>query len=449
MHSAVAAGMGVSPTRDGEVKGNPEVFRRFFHAEYWTSFALGRALLPTVVVAVLLTAGAVVLALSERRSTVATLPAKQVIEASSQAKRTRSYSPTAEQWAMLTVEPVATRAFRTELFTEGKISINEDRSTPVFPPYAGRVTRLTAKPGDSVQAGQPLFFIEATDMVQAQNDFLAALALINKARARVALTEIVDKQNRRLLESKAGSLRNSQVAEAEVAQARSELRVAETALEAARNRLRILGKTEDEISVFRDQGRISPETPIHAPISGTVVQRKIGLGQYVSYTSTGAVDPVFVIGNLATVWVVAYVRESEASRVRVGQQMEFRVPAYPDRAFNASIDYVAAALDPVTRRLLVRATVNSENFTFKPEMFASVVIFGNSNGAKVAVPRDAVIFEAGTARVWIVRADRSIEQRQIKTGLVSGAAIEVLEGLEPGEHVVTKGSIFVDRAADG
>ena len=142
---------GVSPARDGEVRGNPEVVRRFFHAEYWTSFALGRALLPTVVVAVLLTAGAVVLALSERRSTVATLPVKHVIEASSQAKRTRSYSPTAEQWAMLTVEPVATRAFRTELFTEGKISINEELSTPVFPPYAGRVTRLNAKPGDNVK----------------------------------------------------------------------------------------------------------------------------------------------------------------------------------------------------------------------------------------------------------------------------------------------------------
>ena len=207
--------------RRGQGKG-AKVLRRFFHTQYWTSFAFGRVLLPAVVVAVLLTAGAVVVvALSDRRSTVATAPPKQAIEASSQAQRTRTYSPTAEQWAMLAVEPVGTRAFRTELFTEGKIAINEDQSTPVFPPYAGRVTRLAAKPGDSVQAGQPLFFIEATEMVQAQNDFMAALALVNKANARVALTEIVDKQNRRLLESKAGSLRDSQVAEAEVAQARA------------------------------------------------------------------------------------------------------------------------------------------------------------------------------------------------------------------------------------
>jgi cobalt-zinc-cadmium efflux system membrane fusion protein len=426
------------------------VFHSLFNGPFLARIVFGRALLPTVAVAILLTGGALVLALSERRvATPAPAAKAPVLEASSQKRQARTFSPTAQQWAMLAVEPVSTRVFRTELFTEGKISINEDLSTPVFPPYAGRVTRLNAKAGDVVKAGHPLFFIEATDMVQAQNDFLAALALVNKANARVNLTEIVDRQNRKLLESKAGSLRDSQVAEADVAQARSELRVAETALEAARNRLRILGKTDEEIDNFQSKGRISPETPIYAPISGVVVQRKIGPGQYVSYTSTGAIDPVFVIGDLATVWVVAYVRESEASRVRVGQQMEFRLAAYPDRTFRATVDYVAAALDTATRRLMVRATVSSENFAFKPEMFASIVIYGEGRGQKVAVPRDAVIFEAGGARVWVVRPDRSIEARVVRTGLVNGTAIEVLEGLSPGDQVVTRGAIFVDRAADG
>ncbi len=415
----------------------------------WKRIAFGRALLPAVAAAILLTAGAVVLAVSSRQQTVATAHPPKHMAVSSQAKQTRQYSPTPEQWAMLTVEPAATRAFRTELFTEGKIAINEDLATPVFSPYAGRVTRLVAKPGDTVQAGQPLFFIEANDMVQAQNDFLAAMALVTKAQARVTLTDIVEKQNKRLLESKAGSLRDALVAEADTTQARSEQRVAETTLEAARNRLRLLGKTEEEIATFQDKGKISPETPIHTPIAGTVVQRKVGPGQYVSYTSTGSLDPAFVIGNMATVWVVAYVRESDASRVRVGQQMEFRVSAYPDRAFAATIDYVSASLDTATRRLMVRATVGSENFAFKPEMFASIVIYGNGNGQTVAVPRDAVIFEAGTARVWVVRPDRAIEPRTIKTGLVSGAMIEVIDGLKPGDNVVTKGGIFVDRAADG
>ena len=193
--------------------------------------------------------------------------------------------PTPAQWASLGMEPVKSMTFRSEHMTEGKISINEDSATPIFPPYAGRVTRLMAKPGDMVERGQPLFYIEAADMVQAQNDFLAALAAINRAKSRVTITEIIEKQNRTLYESKAGALRDFQTATADLAQARADLRTAESALEAARNRLVILGKTDAEIAAFQEQGKISSETPIYAPLAGTVVQRKIGPGQYVSYTS--------------------------------------------------------------------------------------------------------------------------------------------------------------------
>ena len=76
----------------------------------------------------------------------------QDTELSSQAKRTTGFEPTPTQWAALGIEPVATKVFRSEHATEGKISINEDHATPIYPPYAGRVTRLMAKPGDAVEA---------------------------------------------------------------------------------------------------------------------------------------------------------------------------------------------------------------------------------------------------------------------------------------------------------
>jgi cobalt-zinc-cadmium efflux system membrane fusion protein len=367
-------------------------------------------------------------------------------EFSSQSK-VRRYVPTPEQWRMLTVEPVTVRKFRAEHLTEGKIAINEDTATPVYSPYPGRVTRLMAKPGDTVIQGQPLFFIEATDMVQAQNEFLAAVANLNKARSRLELTGIVEKQNKALFDSRAGSLRDYQQAQTDHAQARSELTSMEAALEAARNRLTILGKTDGEIKAFRELGKISPETPIFAPIAGTVVQRRVGPGQYVSYTSIGSVDPVFTIGNLSTVWVVAYVRESEAPNIRVGQPFEFKVIGYPDRTFQATVDYVAASIDTATRRLAVRATVDNAALRFKPEMFASVTIFTDERDESVAVPRDSVIFETSRARVWVALDDGSIEERQVRTGLVSGMMIEVLDGLKPGDRVVTQGGIFVDRAA--
>ena len=90
-------------------------------------------------------------------------------------KGLQRYIPTPAEWASLTIEPVTERTFRAEHVTEGKIAVDEDRSTPVFSPYAGRVTKLLARPGDSVTQGQPLFVIEAADTVQAQNDFIAAM----------------------------------------------------------------------------------------------------------------------------------------------------------------------------------------------------------------------------------------------------------------------------------
>ena len=357
------------------------------------------------------------------------------------------FYPTAAQWATLTVEPVQQRVFRAEHVTEGKIAVDEDRSTPIFSPYAGRVLKLFVKPGDTVTVGQPLFTVQAADMVQAQNDFISAATALNKARSAQNLAEIIDKRQRLLYEGKAVPLKEVQNARAALDAAENDVRSADVALEAARNRLRILGKTDQEITDFQEKGTIDPSTLITAPIAGTIVQRKVGPGQYVG---SGQSDPVFIIGDLSTVWIVAYIRETEAPLVHVGQPIYFTVLAYPDRAFPASISYVAAALDPTTRRLLVRATVNNAEGLFKPEMFASVKILTGEGDNAVAVPRDAIIHEGDTARVWVVREkddEKAIELRRIKVGLTNGNLVEALKGLGPGDRVVTKGSLFIDRVA--
>jgi membrane fusion protein, heavy metal efflux system len=357
------------------------------------------------------------------------------------------FYPTAAQWATLTVEPVQQRVFRAEHVTEGKIAVDEDRSTPIFSPYAGRVLKLFVKPGDTVTVGQPLFTVQAADMVQAQNDFISAATALNKARSAQNLAEIIDKRQRLLYEGKAVPLKEVQNARAALDAAENDVRSADVALEAARNRLRILGKTDQEITDFQEKGTIDPSTLITAPIAGTIVQRKVGPGQYVG---SGQSDPVFIIGDLSTVWIVAYIRETEAPLVHVGQPIYFTVLAYPDRAFPASISYVAAALDPTTRRLLVRATVNNAEGLFKPEMFASVKILTGEGDNAVAVPRDAIIYEGDTARVWVVREkddEKAIELRRIKVGLTNGNLVEALKGLGPGDRVVTKGSLFIDRVA--
>ena len=368
-------------------------------------------------------------------------------EVSSQSRKGLSrYTPSPAEWASLTIQPVTELAFRAEHVTEGKIAIDEDRSTPVFSPYAGRVTKVLARPGDSVVKGQPLFVIEAADNVQAQNDFIAAMAAMNKAKSALDLAQLQGTRAKDLFEGKAVPLKDYQQSQATLIQAENDMRSSQTAMEAARNKLRILGLTDEDIATFQEKRRINPETTIFAPIAGTVVQRKIGPGQYVN---AGASDPVYVIGDLSTVWMTAFVRETDCANIAVGQEVTFNVLALPGKTIPARLNYVATAIDPATRRLLVRATIDNKKGLLKPEMFANVTIYSASDHPAVGVPKQALIYEGDQVRIWVAREDKSIELRQIKPGLTNGDLVEVVGNLRPGEQIVTKGSLFIDRAASG
>jgi cobalt-zinc-cadmium efflux system membrane fusion protein len=352
----------------------------------------------------------------------------------------------ASQWASIKVEAVGEHAFASEFRTEGKIAIDEDRATRIFAPYAGRVTRLLVAPGDQVARGQLVFVIEAADSVDAQKDFVAALTARNKTASQVKLAQTVERRMAALAQDKAAPLREWQEAQANLTAAENDARSAGVALQAARNRLRLVGKTDTEIDAFEATGLLTPDAPVYAPLSGTVLQRKVGPGQYVNAGASDS-DPIFLIGDTSKVWLAAYVRESDAGKVALGQCLTFRVMAQPGRSFEARIDYIAAAIDPDSRRLLVRATVDNADRQLKPEMFASVMVVAAEGMPTPAVPLEAVIYEGSSARVWVVRDDRSLELRLIKPGLSSGRLIQVLGGLAPGEQVVTRGSLFIDRAA--
>ena len=123
--------------------------------------------------------------------------------------------------------------------------------------------------------------------------------------------------------------------------------------------------------------------------------------------------------------------------------------ALPGRNFKARIDYVAPAIDPTTRRLLVRATIDNKDGAFKPEMFASATIFSGDGRKSVGVKKQALIYEGQRVRLWVASDDKSLELREIQTGLVNGDYVEVRTNLKPGEKVVVRGSLFIDRAASG
>jgi cobalt-zinc-cadmium efflux system membrane fusion protein len=352
---------------------------------------------------------------------------------------------TDQQRRGLTIEPVEIVRFQPTRKAEGKIAVNEDKSTPVFSPFgSARVERTYANTGDSVSQGAPLVRVETSDMVQGANDLAAATAALNKARTQARLQETTEARQRSLFEAKAAALKDWQQAQADLAAARNDVRSAESALQAVRNRLVILGKSSKEVAGLEASAAIDPTSTIVAPISGVVVQRKVGPGQYITASAT---DPVYVLGDLSTVWLIASVKETDVPRVKVGQAVTVSVLAYPDRTFAAKIVSIGSTIDPTTRRLQVRAEVENPDNMLKPEMFAEFSIAVGTGVESPAVPIGAVVFEGDKARVWVQAADTRFASRTIEIGLQDKRMVQVLSGLQSGDRVVTRGSLFIDRAA--
>jgi cobalt-zinc-cadmium efflux system membrane fusion protein len=351
---------------------------------------------------------------------------------------------TPEQLATIRIETVSEEAFAPETTTEGKITVDEERVTPVFSQFAGRVTKIFGKPGQQVEQGAPLFNLEAVDVVQSQNDLMAAVTTLNKARSQLRLAQTAEKRLHDLAAANAIATREYQQAQNDLTAAQNDVRSGEIGLEAVRNRLRIIGKSSAEIASFEQTGKMSTETTVLSPIGGMIIQRKVGLGQFLS---AGASDPAFTLGDLSRVWLVASVRESDVGSVFVGQKLEFRVVAYPDRMFTGEIALIGSSIDPASRRIPVRANIDNSEGLLRPEMFTSVRLIGKSEGKSASIPREALIYEGDRTRVWVMGSNDRLELRQVQPGLMSGNRIQIVKGLKKGERVVTRGALFIDRAA--
>jgi cobalt-zinc-cadmium efflux system membrane fusion protein len=360
-----------------------------------------------------------------------------------------TFKPTATEWAGLKVKPVITVTFRPEQATEGTIAVDDDLTTPVFSHYSGRVTKVLAMLGDVVEPGAPLFVIHATEFVQAQNDLITALSNLQTARSQLKMAQTTEKRTHELYLAQGGSLKDWQQAQTDLIAAQNTVRSDEIALHAVRNRLRILGKSDKEIASLEAQPtqKLDPVAIVTAPIGGTITQRQIGVGQSINSAATGATNPVFTIGDLSTVYLIANVREVDAPLMRVGLSLEVHVLAYPDRLFKGKISWVAPSIDANTHRLLVRADVDNTDGALKPGMFANFSIITGEASAAPAVPQSAIVYEGERARVWVAGDSGTLALREIRAGRISDGMVEVLAGLSAGEKVVTSGTIFIDRAA--
>jgi cobalt-zinc-cadmium efflux system membrane fusion protein len=350
-----------------------------------------------------------------------------------------TFQATPEEWSTLGFATAQTMDFLPSDSTEGRISVDETRTTAVFSPYTGRITRVMAQVGDHVRAGQPLFAVNAAEFVQGQSDLLTAGAQVRLTKATLDRQEALLKENGAAVK--------------DVQQAQSDYATAVANLEAAHNRLRVLGMSAAQVeAVETGAGRrgIAPDTVVVSPINGVVTQRSIGPGQNLaSLSNNGGGTPAFTVSDLSRVWLVGDLREADAPRARVGQLADVRVGVLPGRVFRAKVDFVSPVVDPNTRRVTIRASIPNPGSELMPEMYATFDLITGPAHQAIGIPTEAVIYEADTARVWVARPNRILGLRPIKAGQTHDGMVEVVSGLRPGERVVASGSLFIDRASKG
>jgi membrane fusion protein, heavy metal efflux system len=319
------------------------------------------------------------------------------------------------------------------LETSGKVAFNEERLVRVHAPVTGRVVEVLARPGDTVEPGTKLFVIESPELSAAKADYAKAVADGERAEKALGLT-------RELVEAKA-------IAQKELRDADNEYRKALAERERATARLRTLGVTEERFRDIASRADAGTTVTVTAPRSGVLVERNISPGQVVAYGQSDTPVNLFVIADLSTMWVVADVYEPDVARVRLGQAVTVTLPCCPGERFEGKVTYIADSVDPQTRTLKVRVVVPNRGRALKAEMFVKVAL--DTGAARVlAVPQSAVHRDGGKPFLLVEHAKGEYERRPVGLGSDLGEWVEVVNGVDPRESIVTTGGILLKRTVE-
>jgi membrane fusion protein, heavy metal efflux system len=327
------------------------------------------------------------------------------------------------------IEAVEERDFPVEREAIGSIDFNGEMTLQVFTPYQGRIIDLFAKAGDDVKKGQTLYTIESPDLVQASSTLISSAGvqeLTNRNLARL----------RDLVKTRAA-------AQKDLEQAISDQQAAEGAYKAARDAVRIFGRTEEEMDRLVAERRIDPALVVPSPITGRITQRNAAPGLFVQ---PGNPPAPYAVADISTMWMLANVPESNSPLYRVGQEVRAKVMAYQDRVFLGKISTLGAAVDPNTHRVSMRSEIADPKHELRPGMFATFVIRVGDPLRSVAVPANGLVREGdGTMTVWVTTDKRRFFKRTVKTGLQRDGYVEIVEGLGKGELVATEGALFLSN----
>ena len=317
---------------------------------------------------------------------------------------------------LLALEPAA------PIKLNGRLVWDEDRTVRVFSPFAGRVTRILVAAGDSVQKGQALAVIASPEFGQAQ-------AEARRAETDVQLAQKNLDRQKELESAGVAARKELQTAEAEHARARAEL-------ERTRARVKLYGSTGSSV----DQ-----TYTIASPVAGVVVERNINPGMEVrpdQMTSNGA--PLFVVTNPNRLWAILDATERDVPNLERGKLVNIYTPAYRDQDFTATIANVSDFLDPATRTLKVRATMDNSNRRLKAEMFVTAELQARRD-VRIQVPVKAVFFQTGKHYVFTEDARGRYSRREVKIGDEEDGNVAIVDGLHDGQRVVIEGALMLQQ----
>ncbi|WP_426434469.1 efflux RND transporter periplasmic adaptor subunit [Bradyrhizobium genosp. P] len=342
-----------------------------------------------------------------------------------------------EQYVELTDKQAATmkvlaaeqRSFRTLKNAVGSIDFNQNMLVQAFTPNPGKIVDTFFNIGDEVKKGDPLFTIDSPDLLNAESALLAAagvLELQTRTLARV----------KQLLKTGGG-------AQKDVDQSTSDQQTAEGNFKAARDAVRIFGKTDVDIDRIVADRKVDSILIVPSTISGRIIARNAAPGLFVQ---PGNAPAPYSLADISTMWMIANVIETDAPSYKIGQPVEVQVPAYPNEVFRGRVTTLGLNIDPNSHRLLVRSVIDDPQHKLRAGMLASFTIETQPPKTSVSVPTDAIVREGdGTMTVWVTTDSRRFNRRSVKIGMEQDGWRQILDGLNPGDKVASTGAIFLSN----
>jgi cobalt-zinc-cadmium efflux system membrane fusion protein len=308
------------------------------------------------------------------------------------------------------------------------VTSNAYRETRVSALVGGVATRVVAELGSRVKRGAPLAVVFSAELADAQTKYLAMQASFDADHRKLERSE-------KLLA--VGAASRQELEEITAVHAAHE-----TELAAARQRLLLLGLGPQEVTELREASQIVSEVVVRAPADGVVITRSVNPGQVVAVG-----QDLFVVADLAAVWVVGDAFEKDFAALRVGAGATITVPAYPGVVLQGRVAYIDPRVDPQTRTAKVRVEVPNADGRLRLGMFVTLDVRSEAGAPVTVVPRSAVqaLGERAVVYVAVPDAEGRFVERPVRLGAAVGDAVEVLEGVKPGERIVVEGS-FILRA---